>query len=278
MTMQLSPSHIGLPPPVRWDLIDADRLVGQATDRTVTFYGFADGTEAAHAAWVAYRALARRLAQSSGTRPIPIHAETVSIHRDGDRDMILAGQRPIATLVRHDDSPADAPAFGFVIQLPQPTAELRVRALAYLMYRALRKSGVRWALWRPAGRAPVSSAAPAKRPRVATPASRATNGLRASIARIARRFTVRTRRLTMSNSAWAVLTVTSFLLVLSALFVGDGLGTVLVVTGLAGLITARIAARTGRWGSSARAPVSRRRGAFHEVDLEDDYRNAGSCA
>jgi len=87
-----------------------------------------------------------------------------------------------------------------------------------------------------------------------------------------------THRPTVSESAWAMLAVISFLLVLLALVVEDTLGTVLVATGLAGLIAARVAAWTGRWMSPGLQPTLGRRGAFHEGDLEDDYRNAGSCA
>ena len=71
MTKQLAARQLGLPPPAQWNLDDADRAVGWTTDRTVGFLGFADQTEAVHAAWVAYRALARRLAREQATRPIP---------------------------------------------------------------------------------------------------------------------------------------------------------------------------------------------------------------
>jgi hypothetical protein len=112
---------MGLPPPAQWTLIDAGRVVGRTTD---------------------------------STRSIPIDAaDALTIRRDGEREAIFAGRRAIASLVRPraHDSAADAPAsesFAFEIELPQPADELRARAMAHLMYRALRKSGLRWTLWR----------------------------------------------------------------------------------------------------------------------------------
>ena len=163
MTITISPGRVGLPPPAKWDLIDADRAVGWTTDNAVGFSGFAHETEAVHAAWVAHRTLARRLARTQGTRPVPVDTEPLALQRRGDQEMILASGHPIAVLVRPGaDSPSGPDSFGFEILIPSPTTELQVRALAYLMYRTLRKSGLRWALWRPdhlpAGGAPAAHA------------------------------------------------------------------------------------------------------------------------
>lgn len=153
MTTQPLLERAGLPPPVELDLTltDAGRAVGWVRDDRVGFRGFADELEAAHAAWVAHRTLARRLARTHGTRPLPIDVEPLAIRRERGAELILAGGRPIAELVRpgeHDRAGADS--FGFELRVPPPADELRVRAMAHLMYRTLRKSGLRWALWRPA--------------------------------------------------------------------------------------------------------------------------------
>ena len=153
MTTQLSRDHLGLPPPLEVDLIDADRRVGWITGNAVGFRGFADETEAAHAAWIAYRALARRLARPPHTRPIPVGSVALAIARRGADDVILADGRPIATLLRPAPAGRTGPdSFGFEVRVPLPADEIRVQGMAYLMYRTLRKSGIRWALWRPAGR------------------------------------------------------------------------------------------------------------------------------
>jgi hypothetical protein len=151
MTAQLMPEMLAHPPPLEIDLVDADRVVGWIIGDTIGFRGFADETEATHAAWVAHRTLARRLARTHGTRLVPIDIEPLALERSnaGDPDVILASNRPIAALVRpsHDSRAADS--FAFEIAVPSPLTELELRGVAYLMYRTLRKSGVRWAIWRP---------------------------------------------------------------------------------------------------------------------------------
>jgi len=157
--------RLALPPPLSLTLHDGDRTVGWVRGDTVGFRGFAHETEAAHAAWVAYRALARRLARTHGTRPPPIDIEPLTLQRRGDEESILAGGRPIATLVRPGpDSPSGADSFGFQIGVPHPADELRVRALGHLMYRTLRRSGVRWAMWRPDVSPPPAAEFVAERP------------------------------------------------------------------------------------------------------------------
>lgn len=222
MTKQLTASHLGLPPPARSTLHDAHRAVGWTTDHTVGFLGFADQTEAVHAAWVAYRSLARRLAREDGTRSVPIDIEPLSVWRQGDRELILAGGRAIATLVRPgEESPSGPQSFGFEVGIPQPADELRVRAMAHLMYRTLRKSGLRWALWRPTATGPGPTV-PAE---VAEPA----------------------RRKPVMPSTWITLGLASISLLVLALVVPKGLGVGFTVTGLAALAAFRIAAITGRW-------------------------------
>jgi hypothetical protein len=150
MTMTMTTGRIGLPPPAKWDLIDAERRVGWSTDNAVGFRGFADETEAVHAAWVAHRAVSRRLARTHGTRPVPVDTEPLALHRRDGQEVILASGNPIAVLVRPGtDSPTGPDSFGFEILIPSPITDFEMRGLAYLIYRTLRKSGLRWALWRP---------------------------------------------------------------------------------------------------------------------------------
>ena len=169
--------HTANPPPtgtgrprLRLDLVDDGRTVGSLDGDVVAFRGFADETEAAHAAWVAYRTLARRLARSKGVRPAPIDTEPLALQRDGDGALILASGHPIARLVRHAPGTPDG-SLGFEITVPAPADELRVRAMGHLLYRTLRKSGVRWAMWTPVA-APVAQRAPVAQPApIAAPAT-----------------------------------------------------------------------------------------------------------
>jgi hypothetical protein len=224
MTNQLAAAPLGLPPPAHWNLYDAERAVGWTTEHAVGFLGFADQTEAMHAAWIAYRALNRRLARDQGTRPVPIDTAAMAVQRQGDRELILADTRPIATLVRLDEqNPTGGHSFGFEVEIPEPADELRVRAMAHLMYRTLRKSGVRWALWQPDARGAEPDPLPMRE--ASEPVGRKS----------------------VTLSTWAALGLASLSLLGLALVVPKGLGVALAVTGLAALAVFRAAAMTGRW-------------------------------
>ena len=151
MTAQLMRDTLAQPPPFEMELVDADRVVGWIHGSTIGFRGFADETEATHAAWVAHRTLSRRLARTHGTRLVPIDIEPLALKRsdDGETDIILASDRVIATLVRPGRHSRAGDSFGFELAVPSPTTEFELRGLAYLIYRTLRKSGVRWAIWQP---------------------------------------------------------------------------------------------------------------------------------
>lgn len=144
MTTQLSPERLAVPPPSTLHLNDAERTVGWINGDRVGFRGFATDEEAAHAAWVAYRTIRRRLARSHGLRPIPIGTEPLALQRDSDRWLIVASGGPIATLVEPDRAVTDDASYGFELAIPQPADEVLARAMAHLIYRTLRKSGVRW--------------------------------------------------------------------------------------------------------------------------------------
>jgi hypothetical protein len=149
MTTQLAPDRLDLPPPIDLTLVDADRVAGWIAGDVVGFRGFGDETEATHAAWVARRTLARRLARTHGIRPVPVDIEPLARQHVEGKEMILASGRPIADLIRPGpDSRSGVDSFGFELSIPPPITELQLRAMAYLMYRTLRKSGIRWAMWR----------------------------------------------------------------------------------------------------------------------------------
>jgi len=154
MTTMLSPERLAVPPPIgrdrsntalSMDLMDADRKVGWINGDRVGFRGFATDEEAAHAAWVAHRTMTRRLARSHNLRPVPIGSEPLALQRDGDAEMIVSSSGPVARLVTPSDgSASNDDSYGFELSIPQPADEVLVRAMAHLIYRTLRKSGVRW--------------------------------------------------------------------------------------------------------------------------------------
>ena len=124
MTTQLAPGRLALPPPLDLDLVDAGRAAGWIAGNAVGFRGFGDETEAAHAAWVAHRTIARRLARTHGTRSVPVDIEPLAIQRVEAKEMILASGRPIAALVRPGpDSRSGVDSFGF--ELIDPDAHHR---------------------------------------------------------------------------------------------------------------------------------------------------------
>jgi hypothetical protein len=131
-------------PPLDLDLLDGSRIVGWVRGWTVGFRGFANENEAAGAAWIAYKALARRLAHRHSGPPAPVDVEPFSLKQVGDLKVLLASGRPFATLIAPSVESLSGPgSFGFEIEVPQPADELSMRSLAYRIYRTLRASGVR---------------------------------------------------------------------------------------------------------------------------------------
>jgi hypothetical protein len=262
MTTQLAPNSMSLPPPssLELDLLDGDRAVGWITGSAVGFRGFANETEAAHAAWVAYRALTRRLARRHGGRPAPIDVEPLAIARDADRETILASDRPIATLVRPSTHSRSGPeTFGFEIPVPVAADELAMRSKAYLMYRTLRKSGLRWAMW-DKRRAVTPRPAVARRQPASVPAPRPGQPLPSAIAFVSK--LVLAAMATVMGAA---------LIVAAPRTVTVPIGMVLV----AGLVASSLVALVGRWRAariSRAAARPRRSSAPHTTVLRDGAR------
>ena len=153
---QYSLDQMSLPPPLALDLIDGDRPVGWIRAGSIGFRGFGRETEAATAAWLAYGTLVRRLARDTG-RPRPMDASEPESLRAGDGCELAAGDgQPFGRLVRPNSGSHIGDSFGFEVDVPGPAGELRMRSMAYLIYRTLRRSGVRWSAPMPAVRTPVA--------------------------------------------------------------------------------------------------------------------------
>jgi hypothetical protein len=251
MTTQLAPNTMSLPPPAQphLDLLDGNRLVGWVRGLALGFLGFANESEATGAAWVAYRTLARRLARRHGGRPAPIDVEPLSVGQDGDRTVILASGRPIATLVLPGvDSLSGPHSFGFEIQVPHPGDELSMRSLAYRVYRTLRKAGVRWAISKKRRVDTRRMAAPRQPVMVAAQGPSATDAAHATD----RSDGAPLREDDLSDESmreigWLALAILSITLLLLALVVPNELAVGFAAIGLAGLLVFRLTAEWVGW-------------------------------
>jgi len=169
MKTQSLPNHLPEPPPearhaFQLDLLDGDRHVGWLRPDVIGFTGFASATEAAHASWVAYRTLARRLAHRDRRRPLPIDTEPLRLVAEDDGYVIMSSRDRIARLVEPAVTEPTEHGFGFELWLDHPLDEVSARARAYQIYRTLRRSGLRWSMWRPIPEPPVAKAAVAVQP------------------------------------------------------------------------------------------------------------------
>jgi len=246
MTTQLALDRLALPPPLDLELVDADRTTGWIADNAVGFRGFGDETEAVHAAWVAHRTMARRLARTHGGRPVPVDIEPLAIQRIDAKEMILASGRPIAALVRPDpDGRSGVDSFGFELLIPTPVTELEARAMAYLIYRTLRKSGIRWAMWRSAT-PPVAEASMAQTSVAsATGAAENTNGETNGVSERRSR-AARTLGVAIPRAATDLTTALAVLLFVSATVLVVGLAPFVMILSAAVLLAAVMLFRSRR--------------------------------
>ena len=149
MTASASTLH---PLPPLLELHDADRLVGWIDGDVVRFRGFGSERSAAHAAAVAHDAMRRRLARGNRATASETEADLGTIRRATDRANATANGRPVASVLRPFLDRIDgngAGDFAFEVRVPPPIDELRMRGMAYVMYRALRSSGIAWPLLHP---------------------------------------------------------------------------------------------------------------------------------
>ena len=120
--------HQSLPPPLV--LRDDDLVVGRIDGDIVHFHGFESAGAASRAAAVAHQAMLRRLARGNGGAPSASEGR--------------ADARPVASVLRSSigDRRSGGGDYAFEIRVPAPIDDVRMRGMAYVMYRALRSSGV----------------------------------------------------------------------------------------------------------------------------------------
>ena len=136
--------------------MDGTGEVGSIDGNRVEFTGFADPAEAAAAAWVAHVALERRRAKSRREEPPHLERPELYLVRSGQHEWIVAEGKRLARLVRpklagtrsHSDEVDEisASCFGIEIVLPPDPSEVTIRSSAYVIYLALRRSGLRWSI------------------------------------------------------------------------------------------------------------------------------------
>jgi hypothetical protein len=143
---------MSLPPPSRaYTLLDGTGTVGWIADNRLGFTGFASVAEAATAAWVAHVALERRAAKSR-REPAPfLEPRALQLVRSDGHEWIESAGSRLARLVRPAQESAgvgktSAPWFGIEVVFPPDTSELTIGSSAHVVYRALRRSGMRWSI------------------------------------------------------------------------------------------------------------------------------------
>lgn len=227
MNGQLVINHLAQPPTFHLHLYDEDRKVGWVSSHALGFRGFANEDEAMHAAYFAYRIISRRFARRAGRRPIPIGTEPLRLHGD---DTVDAAGRPIGSLVRPGpDSWSGTDSFGFELPFPVVVDETTGRSKCSDVYRALRRSGIRWAMWRterPARRR-TSAPAPVREPVASKPVAPGVTLWPGGVA------------------------ISSMVLLVAALVAPESIASPLMALGLAGLVSLRLSfgpRRTVAWG------------------------------
>lgn len=150
MTARVS-TAASLPP--RLELRDGDRLVGLIDGDIVRFRGFGTESGAARAAAIAHQAMLRRLARGNRGTTSETEANLSTVRRTTDHANATTNGRPVGRVLRflaESMDGDDTGDFAFEVRVPAPIDEVRMRGMAYVMYRALRSSGVAWPLFRPA--------------------------------------------------------------------------------------------------------------------------------
>ena len=148
MTAPTSHLH-AVPPPL--ELRDGDLLVGWIDGDVVRFRGFGSARGASHAALVAQQAMLRRLARGNRATASETEADLGTLRRMADHANATANGRPIGGgLPSFIEGIGGGRSGDFTceVRVPSPIDELRMRGMAYVMYRALRSSRVAWPLLR----------------------------------------------------------------------------------------------------------------------------------
>jgi hypothetical protein len=140
-------------------------------------------------------------------------------------------------------------SFGFEIEVPPPDDELSVWSMAHLVYRTLRRSGLRWAMWNQsravnrASRSERRQMVPGSSP---TRAHRSASGESVATGEAIRDF------------GWLALGGVSIALLALALVVSETLGAAFAAIGLAGLVVLRLTATWPAWTAPPMTPVHAR--------------------
>ena len=156
MSVVQTTTEMSLPRPSAQQLLDGTGEIGRIDGQRLEFTGFADLAEAAAAAWVAHAALERRRAKS-WREPAPyLERPQLYLVRSDEHEWIEAAGKRLARLVR-PNPPGNRPhsneadeistsCFGIEIAIPPDTSELTIDSSAYVIYLALRRSGLRWSI------------------------------------------------------------------------------------------------------------------------------------
>jgi len=147
---------MSLPSATAVRLVDGTGEVGSIDGSRVEFTGFADPGEAAAAAWVAHAALERRRAKSRREEPPHLERPELYLVRSGEDEWIVGEGKRLARLVRpklqdcrspsNEADETSASCFGIEVVLSPDPSELMIGSSAYVIYLALRRSGLRWSI------------------------------------------------------------------------------------------------------------------------------------
>ena len=131
-------------PPGAMALGTGGEEIGWIHDDTITVSGYRDLTTAAHAAWVAYQAIARRLARRrDGGNALPDIPEVSGLTlADAQGYQVLIGNGQQVARIRVDDSTRAEATFSVEVRVPQPTNPIMMNGLAYRMLRSLAGLGL----------------------------------------------------------------------------------------------------------------------------------------
>jgi hypothetical protein len=135
------------PPPAAFRLLDGTGTVGWIEGPQLAFTGFNTIDEAAAAAWVAHVALERRAAKSRREAATYLEPDALQLAWSDGGEWIRSGSTRLARLIRPaEPRPEDIGGSSFAIDvaLPRGDSEIEVGSSAHVVYRALRRSGVRW--------------------------------------------------------------------------------------------------------------------------------------
>lgn len=138
---------MSLPPPASaFRLLDGTGTIGWIDGNRVGFTGFSTISEAAAAAWVAQVALERRAAKSRREAAPYLEPGALQLVWSGNSEWIHSGATPLARLIRPAAREMDGENswFGIDVVLPPANSDIETGSSAHVIYRALRRSGVRW--------------------------------------------------------------------------------------------------------------------------------------